>query len=490
MLSMRLRLADLQEPNWRSQGGRWVTGESWIEPANVSTLVTEFDDDRAPRVRVRVREDKRYEADFVTLTMKPGEARLSAGVFGTAPLYLTEKGGELHASWDLTVLRPQVRTDRLVPRVVARTLTRQHRYTSETLFEGVHRLTERASAVFTSAGLGIRYPEPAEHVLEPRMLKSGVDPLGALDELLTYVIREAPTATGCVGVELSGGADSGNVALAVMAVGFPEAHSFGLLVGGSTGRRQRERRRAFVEHCGFHDTAISAMRHPPFCPGGVRALGKPHDPAGAFYQEAFDAVREQAAARRCEVVYTGSGGDEINAHHSRTRAELPTPEPVPWLGRKAARALAEVNECLAPIAVLPVPTLMAFGMHNPGFVRAGVWPVSPLVHPRIGRFMEQLPHEYKRGKALFRERIRRAGLPNRVAAPVEPENFLAVLEKGLRTYGLPVLDDMLRESVLVDLGYLDPRALARARDAADASSVVSDLLCDALALEVGLRSLM
>jgi hypothetical protein len=232
------------------------------------------------------------------------------------------------------------------------------------------------------------------------------------------------------------------------------------------------------------------MQHPPFCTGGVRDLCKPHDPAGAFYQEAFDVVRGQAAARRCEVMFTGSGGDEINAHHSRTQAVLPTPEPVPWLGDKAIRALAEVDEHLAPIPVLPVPTLMAFGMHNPGFLRAGIWPVSPLAHPRIVRFMEQLPHEHKRGKALFRERIRRAGLPEWVAAPAQPENFLAVLEKGLRSYGLPVLDDMLKESILVDLGYVDGKALAKAGRSVDSAPVVPDLLCDVLALEVGLRSLM
>ncbi|WP_251062608.1 asparagine synthase [Streptomyces sp. ISL-24] len=405
---MRLRLADLQEPKWKPEDGRWISGESWIEPANVSTLVMEINDDQSPRVRVRVKECKQEEADFVELTMEPGQVGLAAGAFGTAPLYLTEDAGALHASWDLTLLRPHLRADRLVPRVVARTLTRQHRYTCETLFEGVYRLTERASAMFTTSGLSVHYPEPAEHVLQPRTLRPGVDPLAALGGLLTDVIRQAPSATGCVGVELSGGADSGNVALAVKAARFPEMHSFGLLVGGSTGRQQSERRRALVEHCGFQDTATPAMQHPPFCPGGVRDLRKPHDPAGAFYQEAFDVVREQAVARRCEIMFTGSGGDEINAHHSRTRAELPMPEPVPWLGVKAARALTEVNEHLAPIPVLPVPTLMAFGMHNPGFLRAGIWPVSPLAHPRIVRFMEQLPHEHKRGKALFTDQTGRA----------------------------------------------------------------------------------
>lgn len=64
------------------------------------------------------------------------------------------------------------------------------------------------------------------------------------------------------------------------------------------------------------------------------------------------------------------------------------------------------------------------------------------------------------------------------------------MEKGLRSYGLPVLDDMLKESILVDLGYVDGKAPAQARRNADSAPVVPDLLCDVLALEVGLRSLM
>src|SRR5206468_2804920 len=79
MLSTSLRLADLQEPRWRSEGGRWTSGESWIESANVSALVMEVNDNQAPRVRVRVKECKRDEADFVELTMEPGQARLAAG---------------------------------------------------------------------------------------------------------------------------------------------------------------------------------------------------------------------------------------------------------------------------------------------------------------------------------------------------------------------------------------------------------------------------
>ncbi|MFF0205845.1 hypothetical protein [Streptomyces sp. NPDC005017] len=50
------------------------------------------------------------------------------------------------------------------------------------------------------------------------------------------------------------------------------------------------------------------------------------------------------------------------------------------------------------------------------------------------------------------------------------------------------MDGMLKESILVDLGYVDGNALATARTNADSAPVVPDLLCDVLALEVGLRS--
>ncbi|WP_240659816.1 asparagine synthase [Streptomyces sp. WAC 01529] len=371
---------------------------------NVAALSTVFND-RPPAAHLLVREDKEDEPDYVSLHMRPGEVQLSAGLYGTAPVYLVAVEDVLYGSWDLVDLRPYLRTDRLIPRVVARTLTRQHRYTADTLFEGVYRLTERATAVFDAAGLSLHYPEPAEHVLRPRTLRSGVDPVDMFDRLLTQVVGGAPVPTGRVGVELSGGADSANVALSVHAHGFTRVHSFGLLVGGRVGAAQRDRRLALVERCGFRDTAIPALRHPPFVPGGVRALCQPHDPAGAFYQEAFDVLREQAAARRCEVIFTGTGGDEINAHHSRTETCLPQGPSVPWLGNRSVEALGDVDEALAPMPLLPLPSLMGFGMHNPGYLRRGIWPVSPLVHPRITRFMEQLPHEHKRRKAMFRTRL-------------------------------------------------------------------------------------
>jgi hypothetical protein len=59
----------------------------------------------------------------------------------------------------------------------------------------------------------------------------------------------------------------------------------------------------------------------------------------------------------------------------------------------------------------------------------------------------------------------------------------------VRVFGLPLLEGMLDESLLVALGYVDPDGLATALEQARCAPVVPDLLCDTLALEIGLRSL-
>jgi hypothetical protein len=48
---------------------------------------------------------------------------------------------------------------------------------------------------------------------------------------------------------------------------------------------------------------------------------------------------------------------------------------------------------------------------------------------------------------------------------------------------------MLTDSRLVDLGYLDHAALTRAYEQAQSAGHIPSMLCDAISLEVGLRSL-
>jgi hypothetical protein len=517
VLSLRLHLWDLCSPHWTLTDGRWTNGNSWLRPVPAPALDARLVHDPSGRVAVVIRErpGTRQTTDFVdlepsvvadartiiagvhastgeylTILLEPGGVHLAAGPFGTAPMYLAERGGVLLGSWHLPDVRAIVRPDQLLDRAVVRRLTRQARYTADTVLRDVRRLTERATATFSHTGLAMTYPQPAEHVLRPRDVRPGADVVAAFDELLAQSIAGTPAGNGPVGVELSGGADSANVALSLAARHNGNVTSCGLVLDGPVGQAQQRRREVMIGRFGLHDTTIRAYEHPPFVPTGVRGLGAPHDPTSAYYREAFDALRDAVAASGAQVICTGLGGDELCARHPHEYTAGPAPVELPsWLGPTARAALADIDVNLAPVAPIYQPTLMAFSTHNPTYLAAGIWPASPLAHPALIRFSEQLPLEWRAGKRVLRERLRRAGLPTDVANPSQPETFSELMQLGLRRYGLPILKDMTSESRLVDLGYLDPVAITCAYEDAVTASRIPSTLCDAISLEVGLRSL-
>src|SRR5262249_49881769 len=145
---------------------------------------------------------------------------------------------------------------------------------------------------------------------------------------------------------------------------------------------QARRRHAVVSMLGLSDVTVQASKYPPFVPGGIRRCGLAHDPSGAFYREAFDALRD-AAVGKVDIMITGLGGDELlalpatgtavrPAHAARNSNERNTN--VPWLGQRALAALAEIDTNLAPVPVLALPALMSFALHNPTYLQAGIWP--------------------------------------------------------------------------------------------------------------------
>ena len=517
MLSLRLHLWDLCSPHWIWSGDRWTNGNSWLRPVPTPALDAQLIYDHNSRVGLVVWERTSVRCatrpvdhepamvadvgavvarahastgEYLTVLLEPGGVRLAAGPFGTAPLYLVRRGDVLHGSWHLPDLRTFIHPDELLDRAVARRLTRQARYSADTIFPSVQRLTERATATFTHSDLVLTYPPAAEHVLQPRQLRPGVNVVGAFDELLTQIIAGTPAARGPVGIELSGGADSANVALTLAARHNGAVTSFGLVLDGPIGDAQQRRRQDMISRFGLRDTTVRASDHPPFAPSGVRGLMVPHDPTSAYYREAFDALRDAIAIAGTPVICTGLGGDEVCARHPEEYTAGPAPvELPPWLGPTTCAALANVDVNLAPVAAITLPTLMALGTHNPTYLAAGIWPVSPLAHPALVRFGEQLPLEWRIGKRLLRERLRRAGLAAETADPPQPETFTELMQLGLRRYGLPLLKDMTRESLLVDLGHLDPGALVCAYETAVSAARIPSMLCDAISLEVGLRSL-
>ncbi|WP_329072587.1 asparagine synthase C-terminal domain-containing protein [Amycolatopsis sp. NBC_01480] len=512
MLSFRLALSDLARAAWHGDHDRWRCGGSWVQPISHPALRNEIHHaqhtttilvrDLASPVTLagptppepgRKGTHGAARGDAVVLHLQPGRITISAGIGGTVPLYLAAEGEFLYGTWDLPALRRLLRSSSLRDRAVARALTRRHRYSSDTLFTDVTMLTERATATFTTAGLQLTYPPPAEHVTRARELRSGADPFDALAHLLTEAIHPWRAGGALMGLELSGGLDSATVAIAAHEPAGPALRTFGLLIEGALGTEQHRRRLTIAEHVRATDDVLRAHEHAPFCAGGIRARGAAHDPGGEFYREAFEALADRAARHGVTIMLTGNGGDEIMAPRPD---ELPPPPPqslaeVSWLGPRARDALATIDDNLAPSAVLPTPTLMGFAIHHPAYLRAGIWPVTPFTHPRLVRFAEQLPLEMRRGKKLYRDFLTRAGLPRSVTHPERTENFRDLMQHGLRHHGLPLANRLLGDGMLLtDHGFIDPDALQRTVRDAHQSDTVPSVLCDTLALEVGLRSLL
>ena len=90
---------------------------------------------------------------------------------------------------------------------------------------------------------------------------------------------------------------------------------------------------------------------------------------------------------------------------------------------------------------------------------------------------------------MHRARLDRHGFSRAVVYPQPPENFGAVMDAGLRRYGLGLLRGMTRESASVDLGYVDGARLAVAcREAARGRADLDRSWFQPLALELAFRS--
>ncbi|HEX2419067.1 MAG TPA: hypothetical protein VHJ83_13255 [Micromonosporaceae bacterium] len=506
MLAFRLHWPDLNSGLWCERGGRWGLGRSWIAPYQHPALTTGLvncPDGAAvfwvaehPGIAVKtpstasevVAELVSQGMEFAVFRIERDAVRLTVGPHGTAPIYLAHDGNNLAASWDLADLSGWCHADRLVDRVVAGILTRRYRYTSQTVFSDVRCVTERGTVVWDGSRCRIEYPQPGVHVLRARRLRSGVDPVKIFGGLLTDLVSRR-ALPGLSAVELSGGVDSANVAISLAGV-CPGPHSIGIVLDGRLGEQQASRRRELVRRFGFRDAAVFAVDHPPFAVTGLRTTGQLHSPAGDFYLEAFTALAGSAAARGVRVLFTGLGGDEAMALRPDERdCARWQPPYVPWLGSRAVAALADLDTDTAPVAPVPLPSLMGFAARNPTYLRAGIWPVSPLADPLAVRLAESLPVNWRRRKRLLRHRLASAGMPAEVVDPAEPENFLPLMQQGLSRFGLPYARRMIAGSLLIDSGFVDPIAFRHVVEQAERADCVPNILYDTIALEMSLRSM-
>lgn len=484
MLTLRINLAD-PCPEWQYTDGRWHCTAGAIRPFTHPCLNTSVHQPAPGTLHIQITS---ADGDSTILQAQPGKAMLKAGIYATAPLFLALIGDVMHASWRMADVAQHAEPWQLSDRHITRLLTRQHRYTTDTPSAQVHRLTAGSTATIRPGHLAIEYPDAVPRISQRRTLRPGLDLVEAFDLIMKKKMASyVPDHSGTVGVELSGGADSANVALSARGLlADTPLYSVGLALPAPAEMRQSFRRLAFTVHLNLTDTAIPAISHLPFNPRGRRFAG-PHDPASSYYCEAFDAVAHTAATRGVKVMLTGFGADELMRVPGPALPSLPH-RPA-WLGPRALNTLDQVNDGISPPTPVSAPTLMACASHSPAYLSQGIWPIAPFANTTVSRFARQLPTEWAADKRILRERLIRSGIPRLATRPQNGEEFTPVMHLGMHTHVLPLLEKLADELILAELGFIAPgplrHALTQARETPEPDSALIDLL----RLELGLRSL-
>jgi asparagine synthase (glutamine-hydrolysing) len=503
---------------WRWEDNAWRSGDNWVEPfLNEALEQAAVTDGSSVLLITRERQSghqdelfgragvvspvarSHYEhlagridawpLEYMAVEFSAaGYTEIRTGSLGTAPVYLAAGEGTVHGSWDLLDLRDFTSMDKLLRREVARRLTLNHRYSHETAWEGVYRLTERSTARLTHEGLRLRYPEDAKHSA-PRSLSANADVIAGYEAMLEHVVTQRPVRPEHTAVELSGGVDSANVAMTLGAMFPKRITSCAMMLGGAAGPQQAHRRGILVEHGGFHDVTVPVLEYPPMHPGGARAHHR-CSPYEEFYIEGYDAMLEELQALGVRNIFGGTGGDEMVALRVGERPDVfePLSRPYPeWVSKRTIKDLADSEVNISPASVVSEVTLNAHASAASMYLRAGMWPVYPLASPELILFGEWLPFVWRKGKRLHRERLVALGLPSEVGYPMLRENFTHVMEQAMYRYGLPLVQVYLDESVLVEYGYVDPDGLRRAYEAANTDGEVAAGLYHFLNWERGIR---
>ncbi|ARQ70263.1 asparagine synthase [Streptomyces marincola] len=434
-----------------------VAGRESREPAPRNVTPDEFDEARTLA--------KQWPTDYVLVETAPGDpCRVTAGPGGIAPLYVAHDRTSLHGSWDMADLAEHAVG--LSSREVARLLIYRPRYSTETVFRGIYRVTERATAIY-GGHFYLHYPEPVLHG-GPRELAPDADVLGAFVEAMDDALDLRPIDRVETALHLTGGFDSGTVGtrLAERYPGrFPTA---ALLIAGPGRAHQIRRRSEILKTLPFAepDHLIDALEHAPLSRECARVWGEKISPYEEPLHRPFTVLTEALAHHGARVVVTGLGGDEMVA---LSQAEYPhksmgeISDGLPWIGDRARAALEFTDDGIAPPAAVNSMTLLSLETTAPVLMRAGIWPVHPFANPGMVQLGEWLPMHWRELKQLQRRRLAALGLSADVTESRERESFAEVVQHTLTTIASPLFAKMLHDgSPLFDEKLVDPDGLRAA----------------------------
>lgn len=378
---------------------------------------------------------------------------------GVSPLYLTVVRGRLHASWRFEDAVAPI--ERPAPDIEACRIFLEHGkcQVRDQVIDGVAALWPGESVKFEDGALTFRDVGPVEVVL-PSTLSDAARATDHLKSLIADAMYVLPKARSPL-IELSGGFDSSCVAVAARTVRSDIA-SYSLIHRGKIGTQQRNRRRELLELLGFTD-----HEHPSDQPSPFESLQDPEcrtTITDDCYRKACISAAEDHPSGPFDAVITGIGGDELSGEFTFFREEFELPGIASRSSISGAVGRAEM------------------------FMRRGIWPIQPLVHPDVVDFCRAMPNGMRNGRLFNILMLARAGLSDGFLFPRYVEHYGNVLQ----TEGnLVDFDQMLSESLIADYKIADLGPLLnRARDetALTLSLECISRLYDASKLEAVLRT--
>jgi asparagine synthase (glutamine-hydrolysing) len=421
---------------------------------------------------------RQWPADYVLIeTQQHRPVRVTAGPARSTPLYLACRDGILHGSWDLGSLRSCAAG--LNPKEATRMLAYHPRYSSETAFTGIWRLTERATATF-SGDLFIHYPEPVPHA-RPRELADNADVLSAFADAIDNALSLRPLDPETTLFHLTGGLDSGSIATSAARRDPGTLNTATLVITGPGREHQVRRRREILSRVPFgtHDVQVDTASRLMFGPDCYRTRGELVSPYDEPLYEHMTELNHRIAALGARTVVSGLGGDEMVAVGSAEseQAALDKTEnfDLPWLGPAAGAALPYGNDQIAPPAMAGGITLLAAECVAPPLLKAGLWPVHPFAEAPLVTLGDQLPFHWRELKQLQRRHLATFGLSDDACNPRVRESFAELVEQSLIVNGLPLLRRILDQgSPLIEAGLIDPDGLKTAVTALETSPYSED----------------
>ena len=269
---------------------------------------------------------------FAVWNEKKEELMLARDFFGIKPLFYTVVDGNfVFASEIKSILQFPGVPKKLNERALEQYLSFQYSVLEETFFEGIYRLPPGCMLFYRQGKYEIcRYFQPK---LQPEAGCSLADMEKKLESVLKKSVRRHMVSDVEVGTFLSGGVDSGFIAVLS---GAKMAFTVGFLDGNSGyNEENRAREVARYAHLSYHMHTIGKKEFWDVLPKVMYALDEPSGDASAVAMY-FLAAK---ASRYVKVVLSGEGADELFGGYNIYREPLAL-QKVAWIPEKIRRAVS------------------------------------------------------------------------------------------------------------------------------------------------------